>query len=37
MNKTNINKKKERFAPKTLNPFDKVLSKCDGGCWSAYR
>ena len=27
--------KKERFDPKTLNPFDKVLSKYDGGCWSA--
>lgn len=26
---------KERFDPKTLNPFDKVLSKYDGGCWSA--
>ena len=24
MNKTNINKKKEKFDPKTLNPFDKV-------------
>ena len=27
--------KKERFDPKTLKPFDKVLSKYDGGCWSA--
>ena len=27
MNKTNINKKKERFDPTTLNPFDKVLVK----------
>ena len=27
--------KKERFDPKTLNPFDKVLSRYDGGCWSA--
>lgn len=27
--------KKERFDPKTLKPFDKVLSKFDGGCWSA--
>ena len=26
---------KERFNPKTLKPFDKVLSKYDGGCWSA--
>ena len=34
MNKTNINKK-EKFDPKTLKPFDKVLSKYDGGCWSA--
>ena len=25
MNKTNINKKKEMFDPKTLKPFDKVL------------
>ena len=25
MNKTNINKKKEKFDPKTLQPFDKVL------------
>lgn len=25
MNKTNINKKKERFDPKTLKPFDKVI------------
>ena len=35
MNKTNINKKKERFDPTTLNPFDKVFSKFDGGRWSA--
>ena len=27
--------KKERFDPKTLKAFDKVLSKYDGGCWSA--
>ena len=27
--------KKERFDPKTLKPFDGVLSKYDGGCWSA--
>lgn len=27
MNKININKKKERFDPKTLKPFDKVLVK----------
>ena len=27
--------KKERFDPKTLKPFDKVLSRYDGGCWSA--
>ena len=27
--------KKERFDPKTLKPFDRVLSKFDGGCWSA--
>ena len=27
--------KKEKFDPKTLKPFDKVLSKYDGGCWSA--
>ena len=27
--------KKERFDPKTLKPFDRVLSKYDGGCWSA--
>ena len=25
MNKTNINKKKEKFDPKTLKPFDRVL------------
>ena len=25
MNKTNINKKKEKFDPKTLNAFDRVL------------
>ena len=24
-----------KFDPKTLKPFDKVLSKHDGGCWSA--
>ena len=27
--------KKERFDPKMLKPFDKVLTKYDGGCWSA--
>lgn len=27
--------KKAKFDPKTLKPFDKVLSKYDGGCWSA--
>ena len=27
--------KKERFDPKTLKAFDKVLSRYDGGCWSA--
>ena len=27
--------KKEKFNPKTLKPFDKVLSRYDGGCWSA--
>lgn len=27
MNKTNINNKKEKFDPKTLNLFDKVLVK----------
>ena len=27
--------KKERFDPKTLKPFDRVLSRYDGGCWSA--
>ena len=26
---------KERFDPKTLKAFDKVLSRYDGGCWSA--
>lgn len=26
--------KKEKFDPKTLNPFDKVLTKFDGGCWA---
>lgn len=24
-----------KFDPKTLKPFDRVLSKFDGGCWSA--
>ena len=24
-----------KFDPKTLKPFDKVLSRYDGGCWSA--
>lgn len=27
--------KKEKFDPKTLKAFDKVLTKYDGGCWSA--
>ena len=27
--------KKEKFDPKTLKPFDKVLSRYNGGCWSA--
>ena len=27
--------KKEKFDPKTLKAFDKVLSRYDGGCWSA--
>ena len=27
--------KKERFDTKTLKPFDRVLSRYDGGCWSA--
>ena len=27
--------KKAKFDPKALKPFDKVLSKYDGGCWSA--
>ena len=27
--------KKKRFDTKTLKPFDKVLSRYDGGCWSA--
>lgn len=27
--------KKERFDPKTLKAFDRVLSRYDGGCWSA--
>ena len=26
---------KERFDPKTLKPFDRVLTRYDGGCWSA--
>ena len=33
--KVKYEKKKEKFDPKTLKPFDKVLSKYDGGCWSA--
>ena len=28
-------KKKEKFDPKTLKPFDRVLTRYDGGCWSA--
>lgn len=27
--------KKEKFDPNELKPFDKVLTKFDGGCWSA--
>ena len=27
--------KKTKFNPKTLKPFDKVLSRYDSGCWSA--
>ena len=27
--------KRAKFDPKALKPFDKVLSKYDGGCWSA--
>ena len=30
MNKTNVNKKNEKFDPKTLRPFDKVLVLSDG-------
>lgn len=26
---------KQKFDPKTLKPFDRVLSRYDGGCWSA--
>ena len=33
--KVKYEKKKERFDPKTLKPFDKVLARYDGGCWSA--
>ena len=34
MNKTNINKKKERFDPKTLKPFDKIIARVDKhGIW----
>lgn len=33
MNKTNINKKNDRFDPKTLKPFDKVLVSDDGVNW----
>ena len=33
--KVKYEKKKEKFDPKTLSPFDRVLSKYDGGCWSA--
>lgn len=32
MNKTNINKK-ERFDPKTLKPFDRVLGRRDTRIW----
>ena len=32
--KVKYEKKKERFDPKTLSPFDRVLSRYDGGCWS---
>ena len=35
MNKTKINNKKDRFDPKTLKPFDKVLIwHCASECWS---
>lgn len=34
MNKTNINKK-EKFDPKTLKPFDKVLARMKYGMWYA--
>ena len=27
--------KKESYDPKTLKPFDRVLTRYDGGCWSA--
>ena len=34
MDKTNINKKKERFDPKTLKPFDKIIARVDKhGIW----
>ena len=34
MNKTNINKKKEKFDPKTLKPFDKIIARVDEhGIW----
>ena len=33
--KVKYEKKKEKFDSKTLKPFDKVLSRYDGGCWSA--
>ena len=33
--KFKVKSNKPKFDPKTLKPFDKVLSKYDGGCWSA--
>ena len=33
MNKININKKKEKFDPKTLNPFDKIIARCSDFKW----
>ena len=33
--KVKYEKKKERFDPKTLKPFDRVLSRFDRGAWSA--
>ena len=33
--KVKYERKNDRFYPKTLKPFYKLLSKYDGGCWSA--